>query len=58
MIEENKLLTLFKKDVLKKNGIERHPKADELYNIALDWSYSSGLGELADTVRELSVLLK
>jgi hypothetical protein len=55
--ERKRLSAKFKADLLRHLGIEGHPKAEKLYEIAWDEHHSSGLREVAYFAEALAELL-
>ena len=47
----------FKKDVLEKNGLKDHPKADLVYSKAWEHGHASGFHDVAYWVGELAELV-
>lgn len=56
-IEQNRLDNLFKQDIFKELGIEKHPKKDILWSIAWVRAHSDGLQCVWFEMEELSELL-
>lgn len=56
--ENAKMIGNLKQDLIKEAGIEGHPKADALWNMAYDQGHSAGLQEIYDQFFELLELIK
>lgn len=55
---KDEIVSAFKKELLKKLEIEKHPKADLLYSMAYERGHSSGFLEIATIASGLAELIR
>lgn len=51
--EDRRLNDLFKQDLFKELGIEKHPKKDKIFSFAWELGHSSGLSTVASCADEI-----
>jgi hypothetical protein len=55
---EGEILKEFKEELLKRLGLEGHPRANKLYEMAWERGHSSGLSEVVYSAESLAELLE